>query len=1132
MQLASSRSVRRRLQSRSVAGERWFRPALETLESRCLLSITPSVVLGRHVFYEHSRYDGNLAGANAADDSAIATDKAALLPGATAAFANVTSYSRGINGLMIDISGSHPNISADDFSFKVGNDNAPGGWSAAPGTVLITVRGAAGISGSDRVEIIWPDGAIKKQWLQVTVHANADTGLAQSDVFYFGNAVGDSGLGDTSTNALVGVTDELGARNNPQSTFNNIPLTNIFDFNRDGAVNATDALLARNNPTGLGNALRFIAAPTISPPALSAALENDTAPGGGTNSDGLTSDPTIAGTLTDTAPLASLTASLNGNPPVDIRSYLGPGAAFTLDAAAMEMLLGNALADGAYVLHLQATDTQGLTASAQVAFTLKLQVDEPSTPDLPAADDHGASNTDNVTNVSAPRVDIQAEAGTTVRLYVDNVLVNQVVGGPGLQLTLPALVDGQHQVKVSSEDAAGNLAESGVLTLRISTVAPVVTAATIASFTDDLTPHVTVTANAALPLDNGTQVVLDVDLNNDGDFADPGESGRTLSTLYNNKSWFELTPALNPTDLLTGPYLVQIRARVTDLAGNQGVSPLQSLKVDTLGSDALENYVHAADPSYTYSVARTVVGSGYTYYVLQMTSQTWRSSADVDKPVWQHWLELVVPTGAIGGTSLLYITGGSNSLGSPPSTPDSTMLSAALSTHTVTALLRQVPSEPLKFTDESFTRSEDAIIAYSFDKYVNHIGDPGNETWPVLVAMAKSAVKAMDTVQSFVPTVASGQHVNDFVVTGYSKRGWTTWLTAASDDRVRAIIPGVIDVLNMDEQMIHHYGYYGFFSPAIQDYQNENILQNIQMDPNQDLGRIVDPYKYLQNGRFDDMPKFVMNSSGDEFFVPDSSQYYFGDLPGTQNYLRYIPNTGHGLNSSAGTSTLSFYDAIINNRTLPQYSWTIGQDGSITVQTAVGAATSVKLWQATNPSARDFRNAYNPGIVWTSTLLVNQGGPGGAVYSANLPTPATGATAFFIELTFPSGLSGNPYVFTTQVSVKSNIAYAVWPFYTATNAAPSVVAAVLEDPSQSDAVLAQPAAAAIVDAVVSGLVFAVPPSDAAPAPTLRLAEPMPIAAVAAILDEAEQWGWGNLELPESDAELNAETIDLVLALDG
>jgi len=238
---------------------------------------TAASIVGRHLFYNQSgtasplRYDGNDPAIDANDDLAIATNKIALLPGQTATFANVSSYSKGINGVMIDLAGPHGAISASDFVFRVGNNNSPNSWSVAPAPNSISVRAGAGVSGSDRIELTWANGAITKQWLEVIVLANGNTNLpqlagfpaGQADVFFFGNAVADSGAGDTATQATVSITDELGASNNPASLFNNIPVTNVFDYNRDARVDQTDAIIARNNPTSIANVLRFL---TLSSP--------------------------------------------------------------------------------------------------------------------------------------------------------------------------------------------------------------------------------------------------------------------------------------------------------------------------------------------------------------------------------------------------------------------------------------------------------------------------------------------------------------------------------------------------------------------------------------------------------------------------------------------------------------------------------------------------------------------------------------------------------------------------------------------------------------------------------------------------------------------------------------------------
>jgi hypothetical protein len=224
-----------------------------------------SSVLNRQLFYKGSpRYNvtnSNFPGFS--DDNAIATDKVALLPGAGAAtFANVSSYSGGITGLMVDLLGG-VGVTAADFSFRVGNDNAPANWSAGPSPSTVLVRPGAGVGGSDRIELIWPAGAIRKTWLEVTVAASSHTHLAAPDVFYFGDAVGDSGLGDTSTQAIVDLVDEDGARTHPQYLFQNIPITNIYDFDRDGAVGANDQLIAHNNYTSPSTALNYLSAPGV-----------------------------------------------------------------------------------------------------------------------------------------------------------------------------------------------------------------------------------------------------------------------------------------------------------------------------------------------------------------------------------------------------------------------------------------------------------------------------------------------------------------------------------------------------------------------------------------------------------------------------------------------------------------------------------------------------------------------------------------------------------------------------------------------------------------------------------------------------------------------------------------------------
>jgi VCBS repeat-containing protein len=220
-------------------------------------------VVGRRIFYNGSYFDENDPDANDGDDFAIAPDKAALLPGGTATFANYTSYSKGINGVMVDIAGMAGVPTASDFAFKVGTSDVPTNWTALAMEPRVSVRHGAGDGGSDRVTLTWPDNAISKQWLQVTVLASAATGLSTPDVFYFGNAVGDSG--NSARDARVSAYDEIVARNHHHGFTNPADLTTPYDYNRDRFVNAVDQIIARNNPTTVLSALELISVPALSP---------------------------------------------------------------------------------------------------------------------------------------------------------------------------------------------------------------------------------------------------------------------------------------------------------------------------------------------------------------------------------------------------------------------------------------------------------------------------------------------------------------------------------------------------------------------------------------------------------------------------------------------------------------------------------------------------------------------------------------------------------------------------------------------------------------------------------------------------------------------------------------------------
>jgi PhoPQ-activated pathogenicity-related protein len=418
----------------------------------------------------------------------------------------------------------------------------------------------------------------------------------------------------------------------------------------------------------------------------------------------------------------------------------------------------------------------------------------------------------------------------------------------------------------------------------------------------------------------------------------------------------------------------------------------------------LDDYIAKADNSYSWKLVQTIPGDGYITFVLDLKSQSWRSPPEVDRAQWQHWLVIVKPDEVKHETAYLRIGGGKNGDEAPTKPSPQTVL-LAKSTNSVVADLSMVPNQPLIFDKDEKPRTEDDLIAYCYIKFM----DTGDPTWIPRLPMVKSAVRAMDAVTEFLASDKGGKTtVKKFVVAGGSKRGWTTWLTGAADSRVAAIIPAVIDVVNVRECMINHYSAYGFWAPAVGDYTRHKIHERLDTPRYAELLKIEDPYYYRDRLT---MPKFIVNSAGDQYFPPDSSKFYFNDLQGVK-YLRYVPNTNHSLaDSDAGESMLAFYHAILKGATLPQFSWKVQDDGSIRVQTK-DKPREVNLWQATNPKARDFR-LLSIGKAYEKSPLESAGE---GVYVAKVKQPKEGWTAFFVELVFDSG-EKVPYKFTTQVHI-------------------------------------------------------------------------------------------------------------------
>jgi PhoPQ-activated pathogenicity-related protein len=408
---------------------------------------------------------------------------------------------------------------------------------------------------------------------------------------------------------------------------------------------------------------------------------------------------------------------------------------------------------------------------------------------------------------------------------------------------------------------------------------------------------------------------------------------------------------------------------------------------------ALDRYVAAPDPAFSWKVAKELPAEGATATLLEMTSQRWLTEQEVERPLWTHWITVVRPSKVTSDVGLLFIGGGRNDR-PPPGAAAAWQVELARETGTVVAELRQVPNQPVVFKDDPARkpRTEDDFIAYTWDKYLR----TGDEKWPARLPMTKSAVRAMDAVSAFAASPeGGGVAVKRFVVSGGSKRGWTTWTSAAVDGRVVAIAPLVIDMLNVEPSFIHHWRAYGAWSEAVKDYLDHGIMDWMGTREFRALMKIEEPYEYRDTLT---LPKFIMNASGDQFFLPDSSQFYFDDLRG-EKHVRYVPNASHSLDKSDALESLhAFYAAIVAGTPRPEIKWTFERDGSIKV-VAKQRPSAVKVWQAVNPEARNFRlDAIGP--AYRDTPL-EPSGPN--TWIAKVAAPPKGWTAFFVETTFATG---------------------------------------------------------------------------------------------------------------------------------
>ena len=417
----------------------------------------------------------------------------------------------------------------------------------------------------------------------------------------------------------------------------------------------------------------------------------------------------------------------------------------------------------------------------------------------------------------------------------------------------------------------------------------------------------------------------------------------------------------------------------------------------TTPENALVHYLNNGDTTYQWELQTSYDILDVKAYDLLLTSQQWREYS------WKHQLTVFIPPDVQYDGALLWITGGSLQEGLPKWTSQNdeetwTFGIAAASNHAIVAILRQTPNQPLYDG-----LKEDALISYTLHNFQSD----GDYSWPLLFPMVKGAVRAMDAVQEFSKEIADHE-ITGFLVSGASKRGWTSWLTGASDSRVKAIAPAVIDVLNMPVNLDYQVEVWGDYSIEIEDYVDLGIPQTINTEEGNTLTTMIDPYSYRDQLK---MPKLLLLGTNDPYWPVDAVKHYFNDLKG-ENFIHYVPNAGHDLNGGqqARWSLNAFFCNTFEPLPYAECNWEVTETGTgitLNVEGSANAIQAAYLWSADSQD-RDFRDE-----VWSSTTL-------DALDNSRVNTtvsyPETGFRAFYIDLKYRD-LYGREYTKSTRMFV-------------------------------------------------------------------------------------------------------------------
>jgi len=433
--------------------------------------------------------------------------------------------------------------------------------------------------------------------------------------------------------------------------------------------------------------------------------------------------------------------------------------------------------------------------------------------------------------------------------------------------------------------------------------------------------------------------------------------------------------------------------------GGLGADPAGAV-IDAPPQEVLAEYVQARDPSTRCEPVAAGEFAGGRWRTCRLVSQTWQGVE------WVHELSVYRPSAAADASKmLLWIDGGGagklpQAAATPaPSQALRTLSAVANAAGLPAAVVRQVPYQPM-FDG----LVEDGLIAHSFSEFVR----TGDASWPLLLPMVKAAVEAMNAA-TVLAQDDWGLAIDGFAVAGASKRGWTTWLTAAVDERVDGVLPMVIDMLSLERHVQLQIDSFGRMSEELGDYTSRGIEKLFGTPRGRELIGIVDPYAYRERLL---QPKLIALGTNDPYWPLGALDLYLDGLEGPK-WVSYAANSGHGLPPLrvAGLAA-ALGRHVAGTESLPDIEWDFHSTaaGVECVVRSNQEPDHVVVWQAASPT-RDFRKA-----TWSSTPAVGAGAAEADRWRATIQRPATGFSAAFVECQYAR--APVPLMLTTSVSVQ------------------------------------------------------------------------------------------------------------------